>query len=74
MPELIIKEGCNLRAGEDLEELKVTTTIRLETPVSNGRPFFVLLCFNILNFLGYLMVIWQTSIMKNEKISRLYID
>lgn len=37
-------------------------------------PIFVLLCVNILNFLDYLMVIWQMSIIKNEKVSGLYID
>lgn len=37
-------------------------------------PVFVLLCVNILNFLDYLMVIWQMSIIKNEKVSGLYID
>ena len=35
---------------------------------------FVLLCFNMLNFLDYVMVIWQKSIIKNEKISGLYVD
>lgn len=37
-------------------------------------PNIVMLYFNILNFLDYVRVIWQKSIIKNEKISELYVD